>query len=44
MGAIYAAKFANTPIIITAGQQELGHGLTEPLLYDSACAYGGTSR
>ena len=35
MGAIYAAKFANTPIIITAGQQELGHGLTEPLLYDS---------
>ena len=35
MGAIFAAKFANTPIIITAGQQELGHGLTEPLLYDS---------
>ena len=35
MGAIYAAKFANTPIIITAGQQELGHGLTEPMLYDS---------
>ena len=34
MGAIYAAKFANTPIIITAGQQELGHGLTEQLLYD----------
>ncbi len=34
MGAIYAAKFSNTPIIITAGQQELGHGLTEPLLYD----------
>ena len=30
MGAIYAAKFANTPIIITAGQQELGHGLTDP--------------
>ena len=34
MGAIYAAKFANTPVIITAGQQEQGHGLTEPLLYD----------
>ena len=34
MGAIYAAKFANTPIIITAGQQEQGHGLTEPMLYD----------
>ena len=34
MGAIYTAKFANTPIIITAGQQEQGHGLTEPLLYD----------
>src|SRR5581483_294954 len=23
------------PMIITAGQQEQGHGLTEPLLYDS---------
>jgi benzoylformate decarboxylase len=34
MGAIYSAKFTGTPIIITAGQQEQGHGLTEPLLYD----------
>ncbi len=34
MGALYGAKFAGTPMIITAGQQELGHGLTEPLLYD----------
>jgi benzoylformate decarboxylase len=34
MGAIYNAKFTNTPMIITAGQQEVGHGLTEPLLYD----------
>ncbi|MBT6139622.1 MAG: thiamine pyrophosphate-binding protein [Rhodospirillaceae bacterium] len=34
MGAIYNAKFSGTPMIVTAGQQELGHGLTEPLLYD----------
>lgn len=33
MGALYSAKFAGSPIIITAGQQEQGHGLTEPLLY-----------
>jgi benzoylformate decarboxylase len=35
MGSIYNAKFTHTPMIITAGQQEQGHGLTEPLLYDS---------
>ena len=34
MGAIYNAKFTGTPLLITAGQQEQGHGLTEPLLYD----------
>jgi benzoylformate decarboxylase len=34
MGALYNAKFTGTPMIITAGQQEQGHGLTEPLLYD----------
>ena len=34
MGALYGAKFTGTPIILTAGQQEQGHGLTEPLLYD----------
>lgn len=34
MGAIYNAKFSGTPMIITAGQQEQGHGLMEPLLYD----------
>ena len=33
IGAIYNARFTGTPIIITAGQQEQGHGLTEPLLY-----------
>lgn len=33
IGAIYNAKFTGTPIIVTAGQQEQGHGLTEPLLY-----------
>ncbi len=35
MGALYNAKFSGSPIILTAGQQEQGHGLLEPLLYDS---------
>ncbi|MEM7252706.1 MAG: thiamine pyrophosphate-dependent enzyme [Pseudomonadota bacterium] len=34
MGSLYNAKFWGSPVLITAGQQELGHGLTEPLLYD----------
>ena len=34
MKALYNAKFSNSPIIVTAGQQEQGHGLLEPLLYD----------
>ncbi len=33
MGALYNANFSGSPIILTAGQQEQGHGLTEPLLY-----------
>lgn len=35
MGALYNAKFSGSPIILTAGQQEQGHGLLEPLLYDA---------
>ena len=34
MGSIYNAKFFGSPVLITAGQQEQGHGLTEPMLYD----------
>jgi benzoylformate decarboxylase len=34
MGALYNAKFTGTPMILTAGQQEQGHGLMEPVLYD----------
>lgn len=34
MGSLYNAKWYGSPLIITAGQQEQGHGLTEPLLYD----------
>ncbi|MCB1744664.1 MAG: thiamine pyrophosphate-binding protein, partial [Gammaproteobacteria bacterium] len=34
MGSLYNAKFVGSPVLITAGQQEQGHGLTEPLLYD----------
>ncbi len=34
MGSLYNAKFTGTPMILTAGQQEQGHGLMEPMLYD----------
>lgn len=34
MGSLYNAKFYGSPMIVTAGQQEQGHGLMEPLLYD----------
>ena len=33
MGSLYNAKFTGTPMILTAGQQEQGHGLMEPLLF-----------
>ncbi|MHC2435493.1 thiamine pyrophosphate-binding protein [Bradyrhizobium sp. USDA 4451] len=33
MGSLYNASFTGTPLILTAGQQEQGHGLTEPVLY-----------
>lgn len=33
IGTLYTAYISGSPIIITAGQQEQGHGLTEPLLY-----------
>ena len=34
MGALYNAKFSGAPVILTAGQQEQGHGLLEPMLYE----------
>jgi benzoylformate decarboxylase len=34
MGALYNAKFYGSPVLVTAGQQEQGHGLMEPMLYD----------
>src|SRR6201992_4168190 len=33
MGSLFNARFTGTPMILTAGQQEQGHGLMEPLLY-----------
>ena len=33
MGSLYTAHMSGSPLIVTAGQQEQGHGLTEPLLY-----------
>jgi benzoylformate decarboxylase len=33
IGSIYTSYVSGTPMIVTAGQQEQGHGLTEPLLY-----------
>jgi len=35
MGSLFNAKWYGSPLLITAGQQEQGHGLMEPLLYDS---------
>ena len=34
MGALYNAKFSGSPLVLTAGQQEQGHGLLEPMLYE----------
>ena len=34
IGAIYNAKFFGSPVLVTAGQQEHGLSLTEPMLYD----------
>src|SRR4051795_5517004 len=36
MGSLYNAQFTGTPMILTAGQQEQGHGLMEPVLYGPA--------
>ena len=33
MGSLFAAWNTGTPMILTAGQQEQGHGLMEPLLF-----------
>ena len=33
MGSIYNAMWVGSPLVITAGQHEQGHGLTEPMLY-----------
>ena len=33
IGSIYTSLMSGTAMIVTAGQQEQGHGLTEPLLY-----------
>jgi benzoylformate decarboxylase len=33
LGSLYNAQFCGSPILLTAGQQEQGHGLMEPLLY-----------
>jgi benzoylformate decarboxylase len=33
MGALFNASFTGTPMILTAGQQEQGHGLMEPMLH-----------
>ncbi|MCH8844585.1 MAG: thiamine pyrophosphate-binding protein [SAR324 cluster bacterium] len=34
MGALYGAKRAGVPLLLTAGQQEQGLAVTEPLLHD----------
>jgi len=32
MGALIGAQVSNTPLVVTAGQQDLRHGFTDPLL------------
>ncbi len=34
LGSLYNAKFYGSPVFLTAGQQEQGFGLMEPMLYD----------
>ena len=34
MGSLYNAKWYGSPLLLTAGQWEQGHGLTEPMLYE----------
>jgi benzoylformate decarboxylase len=34
IGSLYNARFYGSPVLLTAGQQEQGHGLMEPMLYD----------
>jgi benzoylformate decarboxylase len=34
IGSLYNARFYGSPVLLTAGQHEQGHGLTEPMLYD----------
>ena len=33
MGSLFNANWIGSPLIVTAGQHEVGHGLTEPMLY-----------
>ena len=33
IGSLYNAAWIGSPLIVTAGQHEIGHGLTEPMLY-----------
>ncbi len=33
LGSLFNAQFTGTPMILTAGQQEQGHGLMEPVLF-----------
>ena len=44
MGSLFNANFTGTPMILTAGQQEQGHGLMEPVLYRPAGPDGGAAR
>jgi benzoylformate decarboxylase len=41
MGAILNAKMANTPLVVTAGQQDTQHGVTDPLLHGDLVGIAG---
>ena len=38
MGSIFSANWSRSPVLVSAGQQEQGHGLMEPMLYGDLVA------
>ena len=41
MGAILNAQVSNTPLVVTAGQQDMRHNLTDPLLFGDLVRIAG---
>ena len=41
MGALINAQVSNTPLVVTAGQQDMRHNLTDPLLFGDLVKIAG---